>query len=72
MPMGSIKNYREEERECATTSAKFNYFSWGPATYFSLGPATGNPRGLRTQHKEPAGTQGGRGECVGGGKILLL
>ena len=32
--MGPIKNYREEERACVTTSAKFNYFSWGPATYF--------------------------------------
>ena len=41
-PMGPQKNYREEERVCATTSAKFNYFSWGPATYFSLGLAT-NP-----------------------------
>ena len=30
--MGPIKNYREEERECATTSGKFNYFSLGPAT----------------------------------------
>ena len=28
-PMGPIKNYREEERECATTSGKFNYFSLG-------------------------------------------
>ena len=37
-PMGPQKNYREEERACATTSAKFNYFSWGPAAYFSLGP----------------------------------
>ena len=30
--MGPIKNYREEERECATTSGKFNYFLLGPAT----------------------------------------
>ena len=27
-PWGPNKNYREEERACATTSAKFNYFSW--------------------------------------------
>ena len=29
--MGPIINYREEERECATTSGKFNYFSQVPA-----------------------------------------
>ena len=32
-PMGPIRNYREEERECATTSGKFNYFSLGPSMH---------------------------------------
>ena len=33
--MHPIKNYREEERECATTSGKFNYFSQGLAKIFA-------------------------------------
>ena len=42
-PMGPQKNYREEERVCATTSATFNIFSWGQGkensgkTYKNLG-----------------------------------
>ena len=33
--MGPIKNYCEEERECATTSGKFNYFSQVLAKIFA-------------------------------------
>ena len=39
-PMGPQKNYREEERVCATTSATFNYFSWGQGG----GDSMKNPR----------------------------
>ena len=57
--MGPIKNYREEERECATTSGKFNYFSLGPAK-ISQGPAkTSQIRGTALNILGPYGAPWG-------------